>query len=140
MMRKAVALLAGALIAAGLVVTGITAYKVIDPQAPAREQALQQQLATQWKAPAPKATAPTAGRVPTVTVRAGQPFALLRIPALGRDWKFAVVEGPRWPSCPPVRATSPGRSCPARSATSRSRRTTSPPGTRSCTSSRCARG
>jgi len=93
MMRKAVALLAGALIAAGLVVAGITAYKVIDPQAPAREQALQQQLATQWKAPAPKATAPTAGRVPTVTVRAGQPFALLRIPALGRDWKFAVVEG-----------------------------------------------
>ena len=94
--RKAVALLAGALIAAGLVVAGITAYKVIDPQAPARERALQQQLATQWKAvsPEPKAApAPSAGRVPPVTVRTGQPFALLRIPALGRDWKFAVVEG-----------------------------------------------
>jgi sortase A len=90
MVRKAVALLAGALIAAGLVVAGITAYKVIDPQAPAREQALQQRLATQWRAPAPE---PKAGRMPTVTVRTGQPFAMLRIPALGRDWKFAVVEG-----------------------------------------------
>jgi sortase A len=100
--RKAVALLAGALIAAGLVVAGITAYKVIDPQAPARERALQQQLATQWKAVSPEprgapepsgAPEPKAGRVPAVTVRTGQPFALLRIPALGRDWKFAVVEG-----------------------------------------------
>jgi sortase A len=88
--RNAVALLAGALIAAGLVVAGVTAYKVIDPQAPARERALQQQLQTQWKA------TPVHGllKVPeTVTVRTGQPFALLRIPALGRDWKFAVVEG-----------------------------------------------
>jgi sortase A len=89
MVRKAVALLAGALITAGLVVAGVTAYKVIDPQAPAREQALQQQLATQWKsAPAPEPSTP-----PTVTVQTGKPFALLRIPALGRDWKFAVVEG-----------------------------------------------
>jgi len=88
--NKIVALLAGALIAAGLVVAGITAYKVIDPEAPARERALQQQLATQWQAPAPQ---PKAALVPAVTVRAGQPFALLRIPALGRDWKFAVVEG-----------------------------------------------
>lgn len=90
MRRKAMALLAGALVAAGLVVAGITAYRVIDPQAPAREQALQQQLATQWKAPAPQ---PQAGRVPVVKVETGRPFALLRIPALGRDWKFAVVEG-----------------------------------------------
>jgi sortase A len=90
MLRKAMALLAGALVAAGLVVAGITAYRVIDPQAPAREQALQQQLATQWKAPTPEHAAPG---VPAVTVHTGRPFALLRIPALGRDWKFAVVEG-----------------------------------------------
>ena len=31
--------------------------------------------------------------MPTVKVQAGQPFALLRVPALGHDWKFAVVEG-----------------------------------------------
>jgi sortase A len=91
MMRKAVALLAGVLIAAGLVVAGITAYKVIDPQAPARERALQQELATQWRsAPAPETPAVP---VPVVKVQTGKPFALLRIPALGRDWKFAVVEG-----------------------------------------------
>jgi sortase A len=90
MVRKAVALLAGAMIAAGLIVAGVAAYKVIDPQAPAREQALQRQLQTQWKA----TPAPEASQAPrTVTVRTGQPFALLRIPALGRDWKFAVVEG-----------------------------------------------
>jgi sortase A len=90
MLRKAVALLAGALVAVGLVVAGITAYRVIDPQAPAREQALQQQLATQWKAPAPE---PKVAGVPAVKVETGKPFALLRIPALGRSWKFAVVEG-----------------------------------------------
>jgi sortase A len=94
MLRKAVALLAGALIAAGLVVAGLAAYKVIDPRAPAREQALQQQLATQWKAPAPQPKAqPKAAGGPAVKIETGKPFALLRIPALGRDWKFAVVEG-----------------------------------------------
>ena len=48
-----------------------------------------QQLITGWQA-APR---PTASSPPVVQVRTGQPFALLRIPALGRNWKFAVVEG-----------------------------------------------
>jgi sortase A len=87
--RRALVVLATALIASGLVVAGIAAYKVVDPQAPAREQALQQQLITGWQAE-PR---PTASRPPVVQVRTGQPFALLRIPALGRNWKFAVVEG-----------------------------------------------
>jgi sortase A len=91
MMRKVVALLAGALLAAGLVVAGLTAYKVIDPLAPARERALQQQLQTQWNTT--PALAPETASVPVVKVRTGRPFAMLRIPALGRDWKFAVVEG-----------------------------------------------
>ena len=87
--RRALVILATALIASGLVVAGIAAYKVVDPQAPAREQALQQQLVTGWQAaPRPPASSP-----PVVQVRTGQPFALLRIPALGRNWKFAVVEG-----------------------------------------------
>jgi sortase A len=93
------AILATALIASGLVIAGIAAYKVVDPQAPARQHALQQQLVTGWQA-APRPTAsrptesrPTASRPPVVQVRTGQPFALLRIPALGRNWKFAVVEG-----------------------------------------------
>ena len=97
--RRALVLLATALIASGLVVAGIAAYKVVDPQAPARQQALQQQLVTGWQAaprPAaapPAAPRPTASSPPVVQVRTGQPFALLRIPALGRNWKFAVVEG-----------------------------------------------
>ncbi len=87
--RRALAILATALIASGLVIAGIAAYKVVDPQAPAREHALQQQLITGWQAaPRPAASSP-----PVVQVRTGQPFALLRIPALGRNWKFAVVEG-----------------------------------------------
>lgn len=97
--RRAMAILATALIASGLVIAGIAAYKVVDPQAPARQHALQQQLVTGWQA-APRPTAsrptesrPTASRPPVVQVRTGQPFALLRIPALGRNWKFAVVEG-----------------------------------------------
>lgn len=89
MVRKAAALLAGALITTGLGVAAGTAYKVADPQAPAREHSLQQQLATQWKSDPPRG----AGIVPTLEVETGKPFALLRIPALGRDWKFAVVEG-----------------------------------------------
>jgi sortase A len=97
--RRALVILATALIASGLVVAGIAAYKVVDPQAPARQQALQQQLVTGWQAaprpaaPRPAAPRPTASSPPVVQVRTGQPFALLRIPALGRNWKFAVVEG-----------------------------------------------
>ena len=89
MMRRAAALLAGALITTGLGLAAGTAYKVADPQAPAREHTLQQQLATEWKSDPPRG----AGIAATVKVETGQPFALLRIPALGRGWKFAVVEG-----------------------------------------------
>jgi sortase A len=89
MLRKAAALLAGALITTGLGVAAGTAYQVADPQAPAREHNLQQRLATEWKVDPPRG----AGIAATLKVEAGQPFALLRIPALGRGWKFAVVEG-----------------------------------------------
>jgi sortase A len=85
MSRRLVMLLAAVLIGAGLAVAGIDAYRVIDPLAPAREHALQQQLEKQWR------SAPAAA--PVLRVRTGRPFAMLRIPALGRDWKFAVIEG-----------------------------------------------
>jgi len=87
--RRVLALLATALIASGLVVGAMAAYKVVDPQAPGREQALQQRLTTGWQT----AARPASPGPATVRVRTGQPFALLRIPALGRNWKFAVVEG-----------------------------------------------
>jgi sortase A len=95
MARGLVMLLAAALIGAGLAVAGIDAYRVIDPLAPAREHALQQQLEKEWRsAPAGSAKAAKAAKAaPALHVRTGRPFAMLRIPALGRDWKFAVVEG-----------------------------------------------
>ena len=37
--------------------------------------------------------APRAAPVPAPTVAIGDPFAVLRIPALGADWEFTVVEG-----------------------------------------------
>jgi sortase A len=86
MSRGLVMLLAAVLIGAGLAVAGIDAYRVIDPLAPAREHALQQQLEKQWR------SAPV-GRPDAISLRTGRPFAMLRIPALGRDWGFAVVEG-----------------------------------------------
>jgi sortase A len=98
MSRRLVLLLAAVLIGAGLAVAGIDAYRVIDPLAPAREHALQQQLEKQWQS-APAASAASAasegraGAGRALTVRPGRAFAMLRIPALGRDWKFAVVEG-----------------------------------------------
>ena len=96
MLRKATALLAAILIGTGLAIAGVVAYKVIDPQAGAREQALQQHLGEQWatgKAAAPSRPAAQAGTAQAVRVQTGKPFAMLRIPALGRNWKFAIVEG-----------------------------------------------
>ena len=97
-MRKILAVLAAAMIAAGLAIAGVDVYKVVDPQAGAREHALQQNLNRQWastpapSAPASGASAP-ADSTSVVQVRTGQPFAMLRIPAFGKKWKFAVVEG-----------------------------------------------
>jgi uncharacterized membrane protein YadS len=48
MLRKATALLAAILIGTGLAIAGVAAYMVIDPQASAREHALQQHLGEQW--------------------------------------------------------------------------------------------
>ena len=87
--RKVAALLTAILIGAGLAVAGVAAYRVIDPLAPAREHALQQQLEKQWRSPL--GVRPSAE--PVLRVQVGKPFAMLRIPALGRDWRFAVVEG-----------------------------------------------
>jgi sortase A len=91
MSRRLVMLLAAVLIGAGLAVAGIDAYRVIDPLAPAREHALQQHLEKQWHAAPAKAA--DSAKAAVLHVRTGRPFAMLRIPALGRDWKFAVVEG-----------------------------------------------
>lgn len=93
--------------AAGLGLLGYTGYQVWDPGARQAQSQLIERLHEQWArqpAVAPGGTA-SGGTAPvgaelsgTVAARpielvTGQPFALLRIPAFGGQWRFAVVEG-----------------------------------------------
>ena len=103
-------------IAAGLGLLGYTGYQVWDPGARQAQNQLVERLHEQWARPpavgggtAPDGSAPggsaPGGTTPvgtelggTVAARpiklvTGQPFALLRIPAFGAQWRFAVVEG-----------------------------------------------
>ena len=116
--RRALRPLAWTLAACVLLTAGWTAFMVADPFAGQRQQALKQQLYRQWRADRPDQSGhrqhhaqrqhdgqrgrltddrngaggararPAAPRLAT-----GQPFATLRIPALGQHWKFAIVQG-----------------------------------------------
>jgi sortase A len=74
---------------------GWAAYMVADPFAGQRQQALQQQLYRQWGEGGSAAGEGTAAalRPDRIRLRTGKPFALIRIPAFGRAWQFAVVQG-----------------------------------------------
>jgi sortase A len=103
-------------IAAGLGLLGYTGYQVWDPGARQAQNQLIERLHEQWaRQPAaargtvpgrtvpgrtvPGPTAPggnAAGGTPAtrpIALVTGQPFAVLRIPAFGAQWRFAVVEG-----------------------------------------------
>ena len=98
-------------IAAGLGLLGYTGYQVWDPGARQAQSQLIERLHEQWaghpaaaRGTAPGGTAPggtaPGGTEPGGTAAAkpielvtGRPFALLRIPAFGAQWRFAVVEG-----------------------------------------------
>jgi sortase A len=103
--RRALRPLAWSLLACVLLTAGWAAFKITDPFASQREEALQQQLHHSWQAfpaagPAAVGTAgrpgpgtagtPASGRPGLAT---GKPFALMRVPAFGPGWKFAIVEG-----------------------------------------------
>ena len=108
---RAVRPLAWTLGACVLLTAAWAAFMIADPFAGQRQQALQQQLHRQWqaadgRAPAASGRGPAAGQRADharrhhdgqhgrlTDARTGQPFALLRIPALGRDWKFVIVQG-----------------------------------------------
>jgi sortase A len=93
-------------IATGLGLLGYTGYQVWDPGARQAQDQLIRQLHEQWarhpvaaRGIAPSGIAPsgtelsgTAAARP-ITLVTGQPFAVLRIPAFGAQWRFAVVEG-----------------------------------------------
>jgi sortase A len=97
--RRALLPAAAVSIAAGLGLFGYTGYQVWDPGARQAQHQLIGRLQWQWaRHPAavrgsagPTRGAPAAPR-PIAPVT-GQPFAVLRIPAFGARWRFAVVEG-----------------------------------------------
>lgn len=78
--------------AAGLGLLAYTGYRIWDPGALAAQHRMMARLHTLWHHP--HAPGPAARAAPgPVRVRPGQPFAIIRIPAFGPRWRFAVVEG-----------------------------------------------
>jgi sortase A len=114
--RRAILPLAWTVAACVLLTAGWVVYTVTDPFAGQRQRAVQEQLFQQWRTAPQHAGQPSAGaaassgpphpagtsparrtrhnlrrdRIRPVT---GQPFALIRVPAFGRHWQFAIVEG-----------------------------------------------
>src|SRR5271156_5044814 len=104
---KAIFLIALVCILAGVTVLVMSAVKVLDPFAGSRQQAAQEQLHKSWAAqpgPGPHVPSPTQGCQLAAQPRTGQVFAIIQIPALGKDWKFTVIEGTGLPQL----ATGPG--------------------------------
>jgi sortase A len=78
-------------IAAGLALLSYTGYQVWDPGAQRAQSQLIGGLSRQWAQHPARARGIAAVR--PIALVTGQPFAVLRIPAFGARWRFAVVEG-----------------------------------------------
>lgn len=105
--RKPIFLITLACILAGVTVLVMSAVKVLDPFAGSRQHAAQEQLYKGWAGqpvPGPHVPLPAQGCRMTPQPRTGQVFAIIQIPALGKDWKFTVIEGTALPQL----ATGPG--------------------------------
>jgi sortase A len=103
-LRAAVKPLVWTLLACVLFSAGWAAYMITDPFASHRQEALQQHLVQQWQAKAkPPANQVKTGEQARLTgaswhpdrlrLVTGQPFALIRVPAFGQHWQFAIVQG-----------------------------------------------
>jgi sortase A len=94
------------LVALGLAVTGLTTWKILDPLAGPRQAAAQRELERSWATAPPARTAAQPECVPRLS--SSMPvrtyFAIIQIPALGKDWKFTVIEGTDLPQL----STGPG--------------------------------
>jgi sortase A len=79
---------------AGCALLLYTGFLVLDPFAAQRQHALIGDLHHQWSQPS-QVSQPSgcSGSVPQVRPAPGKPFALIRIPRFGPDWKFTIVEG-----------------------------------------------
>jgi sortase A len=105
--RKPIFLIALACILAGVTVLVMSAVRVLDPFAGSRQHAAQEQLHKTWAAqpgPVLDAPRPAQGCQLAAQPSTGQVFAIIQIPALGKDWKFTVIEGTGLPQL----ATGPG--------------------------------
>jgi sortase A len=105
--RKPIFLIALACILAGVTVLVMSAVKVLDPFAGSRQHAAQEQLHKSWAAqpgPVPHVPLPAQGCQLAAQPSTGQVFAIIQIPALGKEWKFTVIEGTGLPQL----ATGPG--------------------------------
>src|SRR5215472_14768874 len=79
---------------AGCALLRYTGFLVRDPFAAQHQHALIGDLYHQWDQPS-QVSQPSrcSGSVPQVRPAAGKPFALIRVPRFGPDWKFTIVEG-----------------------------------------------
>ena len=104
--RKPIFLIALVCLLAGVTVLVMSAVKVLDPFAGSRQHAAQEQLYKNWAdQPGRHVPPPLAqGCQMASRPRTGQVFATIQIPALGKDWKFTVIEGTDLPQL----ATGPG--------------------------------
>lgn len=102
--RAAVKPLLWTLLACILFTAGWAAFVITDPFASHRQDALQQRLFQQWRTMAsPPAHQAHQGGQAKLTgaswhpdhlrLVTGQPFALIRVPAFGPHWQFAIVQG-----------------------------------------------
>ena len=93
--RKPIFLIALACMLAGVTVLVMSAVQVLDPFAGSRQHAAQEQLYKTWAGQpgAEHVPLPAHGCQLATQPRKGRVFAIIQIPALGKDWKFTVIEG-----------------------------------------------
>lgn len=115
--RAAVKPLLWTLLACVLFSAGWAAYMITDPFASHRQQALQQHLFQQWHTkPQPRQAKLTgaAWHPDHLRLVTGQPFALIRVPAFGPHWQFAIVQGTSLPQLALGPGHVPGAGLPGR--------------------------
>ena len=91
--RKPIFLIALVCILAGVTVLAMSAVKVLDPFAGNHQRSAQEQLYKRWAGQPGHVPLLAHGCQTTSQPRTGQVFAVIRIPALGKNWKFTVIEG-----------------------------------------------
>jgi sortase A len=93
-MRLAIRVTGEACLTAGIVVALFLAYLVsgTGPRAAQAQQQFATQLNRQWRV-MPRLEGRSRWDHDRISVLTGQPFAFLRIPAFGAQWRFAIIEG-----------------------------------------------